>query len=156
MSSSYMPGPPHAAEVQHTQVSTGRAASQPAIFALAGRILFSLISIAASFGLFTQADINLAAEAGVPYASVLVPIAGVIALIGGLSILLGFYARVGAWLIVIFLIPVSVFMHNFWTVTDAATRANQEAHFMKNVAMIGAALLIAYFGAGPISIDRKR
>ena len=163
-SSSYMPGPPHtlpdnpptSIQVERARASVTRLSSQPAILALAGRVLFSLIFIVASFGDFTQKNINYAAEAGVPYASVLVPLAGVISLIGGLCILLGFYTRVGAWLIVIFLIPVTVFMHNFWATADAAARADQLAHFLKNVSMLGAALFIAYFGAGPMSIDRRR
>jgi uncharacterized membrane protein YphA (DoxX/SURF4 family) len=28
------------------------------------------------------------------------------------------------------------------------------AHFMKNVALLGAALMIAHFGSGPLSLDR--
>ena len=44
-------------------------------------------------------------------------------------------------------------MHAFWNVTDPMMMQMQMAIFMKNMAMLGAALLITYFGAGPMSID---
>jgi putative oxidoreductase len=88
--------------------------------------------------------------------TVLVLVSGIIALLGGLSILLGYKAKLGALLIVIFLIPVTFTMHNFWTITDPAQqmmKTIQMSLFMKNIALIGAALMIAYFGSGPVSID---
>jgi putative oxidoreductase len=47
-------------------------------------------------------------------------------------------------------------MHNFWTVTDPMMKQMEFANFMKNVAMAGAALFIAQFGAGPWSLDARR
>jgi putative oxidoreductase len=79
----------------------------------------------------------------------------VIALVGGLSILLGYKAKYGAWLIVLFLAPVSFMMHNFWTYTDPMQMQMQMVMFMKNMSMLGAALLIAHFGSGPLSLDKK-
>ena len=72
---------------------------------------------------------------------------------GGLSIVLGYKAKLGAWLIILFLVPVTLMMHNFWTIKDPMMRRMQQLMFMKNLSMLGAALLIAYFGAGPLSID---
>lgn len=94
-----------------------------------------------------------AASAGVPAPMALVIISGIIALLGALSIILGYKARFGAWLIIIFLVPVTFAMHKFWTVTDPMQSQMQMAMFMKNIALIGAALMISYFGAGPVSID---
>ena len=79
-----------------------------------------------------------------------------IALAGGLSVLLGFRAKIGAWLLVLFLVPVTVMMHNFWAVQDPMMRGMQQAMFMKNLSMLGAALLISHFGAGPLSFDARR
>lgn len=121
-----------------------------------GRVLFSLIFLAAVPGHFTQASIGYALQAGVPIPEISVPLTGIISGLGGLSIMLGLKARWGAWLIVLFLVPVTLMMHNFWTVADPAARGMQQAMFMKNVSMLGGALLIAYFGAGPFSIDRLR
>jgi len=92
----------------------------------------------------------------VPLPSVLVPLSGVIAIAGGLSILLGYHAKIGAWLIVVFLVPVTVMMHNFWTVTDPMMMQMQMMMFMKNLSMLGGALLITQFGAGPFSLDARR
>src|ERR1041384_4491847 len=119
------------------------------LIALAGRILFALIFVAAAPGHFKSAEINMAASHGVPMANFLVPFAGVLALVGGLCIAAGCYARLGAWLLVLFLIPVTVMMHNFWAVDDPAMKQDQMIHFLKNIAMLGGALMIAYFGAGP-------
>lgn len=123
--------------------------------ALIGRILFSAIFITKSFEHFSRATIDWATKEGVPAASYLVPIAGVIALIGGLSILFGYKARFGAWLLVIFLIPTTLAMHKFWSADSVFAVTMHQYCFMKNVAMLGAALMIAYFGAGPISCDNK-
>src|SRR6185369_16586027 len=120
---------------------------------LAGRQLFSLIFILASAEHFGPAAISSAAQHGVPWPSLLVPVSGVIALVGGLSILLGFQTRIGACLLVIFLIPVTLMMHNFWSVSDPMTLQIEKAMFLKNVAMLGGALVITSFGAGPLSLD---
>ncbi len=89
-------------------------------------------------------------------AQFIVPASGIIAGIGALSILLGYHARIGAWLIVLFLIPVTLKMHNFWAVTDPMMKQMQTAHFFKNISMLGAALLITQFGSGPMSLDSRR
>jgi putative oxidoreductase len=121
--------------------------------ALAGRQLFSILFIVASAGHFSQETIQAAGRHGVPVAGLLVPLSGVIALMGGLSVLVGFQARLGAWMLVIFLIPVTLLMHNFWSAADPATFQLEKAMFMKNITMLGGALLISYFGAGPLSFD---
>ena len=121
--------------------------------ALAGRQLFSIIFIIASAGHFTREAIESAARHGVPLPDLLVPVSGVIALVGGLSVLLGFQTRIGAGLLVIFLVPVTVMMHNFWASTDPLTHQIEQAMFLKNLTMLGGALVISYFGAGPLSLD---
>jgi putative oxidoreductase len=57
---------------------------------------------------------------------------------------------------VLFLVPVTVMMHAFWNVADPMQAQLEQAMFMKNVGLIGGALLIAYFGAGPLSLDARR
>ncbi len=91
-----------------------------------------------------------------PLASIAVPLSGVVAIAGGLSILLGYRAKLGAWLIVLFLIPVTLMLHKFWTVQDPMMAQIQMILFMKNVSMLGGALLISQFGAGPFSLDARR
>jgi len=132
-----------------------RAGARGAIAAL-GRLSFAAIFLLAGLNHFSQQTIAYAANAGVPFASIAVPLSGVIALLGGLSILLGYRAKSGAWLIVIFLIPVTLMMHNFWTVKNPMMAQMQMVMFMKNASMLGGALLITQLGAGPWSLDAHR
>jgi putative oxidoreductase len=123
---------------------------------LAGRFLYSLIFIFASLGHFSQKTIGYAASQGVPMAHVLVPLSGIMALVGGLSILLGYKGRWGAVLIILFLVPVTIAMHNFWAVTDPMMKQMQMAMFLKNVSMLGAAFMVLYFGTGPLSLEKDK
>jgi putative oxidoreductase len=140
--------------VHNTHAAAGTNAWVPVV--LVGRICFSVVFILSSINHFNGADLPYAMQAGVPMAKVLVPLAGVLALLGGLSVLLGFHAKLGAWLLVLFLLPVTPVMHNFWAVKDPMLHAMQLANFMKNLSMLGAALLITQFGAGPMSFDARR
>ncbi len=88
-------------------------------------------------------------------ASVAVPFSGVLAFVGGLSIVLGYRAKLGAWLIVLFLVGVTPMIHKFWVVTDPMMYQMQFVMFMKNVSMLGGALLITQFGSGPWSLDAR-
>lgn len=119
---------------------------------LLGRICYSLIFILSAFGHFSSGTIAYATAEGVPMASLLVPATGVLILLGGLSILLGYRAKLGAWLLVLFLVPTSLMMHKFWGLSDPGAAMIQQIMFLKNVSMLGAAFLIAYFGSGPLSL----
>jgi putative oxidoreductase len=121
-----------------------------------GRLLYSAIFLMTIFGHFSAGYIGYAAQSGVPAPGLLVPLSGVIAILGGLSITLGYKAKIGGWLIVLFLLPVTFKMHAFWAVTDPMMRGIQLAMFWKNISMLGAALLITHFGAGPLSLDARR
>jgi len=129
---------------------TRSAVSTPVVFF--GRLLFVLIFVMSGFTHFAKQTIGFAASQSVPIASVLVPLSGVIALLGGLSILLGYRAKLGAWLIVLFLVGVTP-LHKFWGLGDPMMQQIQMAMFMKNLAMLGGALLITQFGSGPFSLD---
>ena len=121
-----------------------------------GRALFAAIFIAAAFGHFSHQTVAYAARQGVPLADIAVPLSGLLAMAGGLSVLLGYHAKIGAWLLVLFLLPVTFMMHRFWAVDDPMMVAIQQAMFMKNLSMLGGALLVAFFGAGPFSIDARQ
>jgi len=123
--------------------------------ALLGRILFSLMFVTSSFGHFSAGTIGYAAAQGVPLASIAVPVSGVMALLGGLSVAFGYKAKFGAWLLVLFLVPVTIMIHRFWGLTDSQAAMMQQIMFLKNLSMLGGALLISYFGSGPLSLDAK-
>ena len=122
---------------------------------LLGRILFSHIFILKAFSHFSADTFYHATDMNVPFPMFLVPLSGLIALLGGLSILLGYKAKIGAWLLIIFLLPTTFFMHRFWEVQEGHIVLLQSFCFMKNLSLLGTCLMIAYFGSGPLSLSRK-
>lgn len=122
-----------------------------------GRILFSLIFIMSGFKhIFNVSQMApYAAAKGVPMANVMVILTGIMILAGGLSVALGYKAKIGALLLVIFLIPTTFMMHNFWAVEDAMQSQIEMIMFMKNLGLLGGALLLYYFGTGPLSLEKE-
>jgi putative oxidoreductase len=126
---------------------------QMKMIVLLGRIFFASIFLMSGLHHFSSQTIGYAASHGLSNAEILVPLSGVLALLGGLSVLFGYKAKIGAWMLVLFLVPVTLVMHNFWSITDPSMAQMQMTQFMKNLAMLGGALVICYFGAGPVSLD---
>lgn len=125
---------------------------------LLGRVLFSYIFLVKAFHHFTGKVLSYAVKTGLPMVEVLVPIAGIIGLLGAFSIILGYKARIGAWLLIIFLIPPTFVMHPFWEVREGQfvlLQTLQTYCFIKNMSLIGACLMISYFGSGPLSLSKK-
>lgn len=118
-----------------------------------GRALFALMFISAAVSHFSGSTIAYASAHGVPLATVLVPLMGIVAFVGGALVLLGYRARFGAFLLFVFLVPVTLVMHPFWGVADPEVASLQKAAFLKNLSMIGGTLLIMYYGSGPVSLD---
>lgn len=118
------------------------------------RILFSAIFIMSGLGHFLKSNAmtQYAESKRVPAAKFMVFLTGIMILLGGLSILLGIYYKFGVLLLIIFLLLAAFKIHNFWTITDPMARATEQAHFMKNLALVGASYLIWYFGTGPFSL----
>ena len=137
------------------QPLTTSKASVSAPVVLAGRTLFTLIFLMSGFTHFSSQTIAFAASQGVPLASVIVPASGILAFLGGLSVLLGYHAKLGGWLIALFLVGVTP-MHKFWGIADPMMQQMQMVMFLKNLTMLGGALLISQFGSGPLSLDSKK
>jgi putative oxidoreductase len=94
----------------------------------------------------------------VPYATILGWIGAPIEFFGGLALLLGVMTRCTTLAVIVFTIVATLIGHRYWEITDAATRRMQQAHFSKNLAIIGGLLLLVVTGGGRFSIDgwRKR
>lgn len=122
---------------------------------LAGRLLFSLIFLLSGFSLFSAASASYAASQGVPLATVLVPVSGIFSIVGAVSIMLGYKTRIGAALIIVFLVPVTLVFHHFWTVADPGAREMGMIDFMKNMSMLGGAMIILVHGGGAYSLDSR-
>ena len=121
-----------------------------------GRVLFALVFFVSALGHFSERSVGYAASQGVPLPSLLVPLSGVMAIVGALSIALGYRAKLGAWLLVLFLVPVTFMMHRFWAIPDPMAAMMQQIMFMKNLALLGGALILTHFGGGPCSLDNRR
>lgn len=111
----------------------------------AGRIGFAGYLIFAASAHFTnhKGITGYAQARGVPLASMAVLVSGVILVAGALMVLLRWHTLWGLALIVLFMVSVAVLVHHFWTETDPMTRANEIAHFGKNLTIASAALLYA-------------
>ena len=110
---------------------------------LAGRVLFGGFFVISGSRHFIRlsALTPYAASKGVPFTQVGILGSGLLAVLGGLSVMLGAWPHWGVILLVAFLVPVSLMMHNFWADPDAQSRQSNQVHFMKNVALLGAALM---------------
>lgn len=117
--------------------------------ALAGRVMFTLIFFLSGITHFTSLDDYVALmPAAIPFRSFWVMISGVVELLGAALVLGNRYPRLGAWLLVLFLVPVTIAVHGTAMVgdPDARMRAIQLSFFLKGVTMTGAALLITQLG----------
>jgi putative oxidoreductase len=93
------------------------------------------------------------ASKNVPFPEAAVTATGAVLLLGGASVLLGVKPKVGTLAIMGFLAGVSPIMHDFWRAEDPAQRQNDMVHFMKNMAMLGAAMaLMAHEEPWPVSV----
>ena len=116
---------------------------------LAGRVLFTLIFFLSGITHFTdiQGYVSLMHES-IPGRVFWVLVSGVVELLGAVMILTNRYPRLGGWLIVLFLVPVTFVVHGYEMVNaeDAGMRAMQLSFFLKGLAMTGGALLITQLG----------
>ncbi len=121
---------------------------RPAI-ALTGRIMFALIFFLSGITHFTSlSDYVALMPAVIPFRAFWVMISALVELLGATLVVTNRYPRLGAWLIVLFLIPVTITVHGTGMVSDpdARMRAIQTSFFLKGVTMAGAALLITQLG----------
>ncbi len=115
---------------------------------LIGRILLGGYFLYSGYNHFA----NLAGMTGyakmkrVPMAKASVIISGAMLALGGLAILANRFAILGMLLLVLFLIPTTFMMHAFWKEQDPAARMTERVSFMKNIAILGALLLLVSIG----------
>lgn len=128
------------------------------ILFLIGRAVLGLYFLYSGINHFTkrQGMVGYAKSMGTPAPELAVPATGLMLLLGGASLLLGFWTDAGAVVLIVFLVPVAFSMHKFWGVADAMMAANQQAHFLKNIALAAALLTIialhSMAGKAPFSL----
>ena len=111
---------------------------------LIGRILFAFIFVTSGLNHLAKVDAmaGYAKFKKVPAAKFSVLVSGALMALGGISIILGVYADLGALLIAILLFVMALKMHDFWTQTDAQAKQTEMISFFKNISMAGGALII--------------
>jgi putative oxidoreductase len=124
---------------------------------LVGRVLIALIFVLSGFSKFTDTagTAGYIASKGLPIASVLAVVAGVVEIAGAASVIVGFKTRWGALLLAAYLIPVTLIFHNPAGLEGMAAQM-AKVEFMKNLAIFGGLLAIAALGPGPLSLDARR
>jgi putative oxidoreductase len=121
-----------------------------------GRVFLSLMFLLGGFQKFfgwSQTESYMASR-GLPWVPVLLGLAIVIEIVAGLSLLTGYMTRRGAMILFLYLIPVTLSFHSFWTYS-AAEVPNQMAHFLKNITIMGGLLFVAAHGPGRFSLDSR-
>ena len=109
-----------------------------------GRILFGGYFVVMGMNHFLKKDmlVGYAKSKHVPMPDVAVMGSGVLLLVGGIGTLFGIYTQIAAFALLLFLIPVSLKMHAFWAETDQMAKMGDMAHFLKNMALLGATLMM--------------
>ena len=119
---------------------------------LVGRILLAAMFVLAGFAKLT--DIGGTAgwfgSIGLPAPSILAVLAGLLELVGGLAIVIGFQTRIAALAIAAFTVAATLIAH-----LDFADMT-QFLFFQKNFAIVGGLLILAFAGAGSLSVDARR
>ncbi len=115
-----------------------------------GRVLFVLIFILSGYKHVANVkEMSAYAKSmGLPAAGFFTILSGIMIFVGGILILLDVAMFWGALLILLFLLPAAFTMHAFWKAQDPGTKAVQEAQFLKNISLSGAALMIMFFSHG--------
>jgi len=115
----------------------------PIIAFLVGRIIVAAFFITNGINHFAKLNMmaGYAKSKGTPSPSLAVGGTGVLLLLGGASLLLGYHPTIGAGLLVIFLLGVSFGIHNFWLVQDEQAKMGEMVNFLKNMALLGFLLM---------------
>jgi uncharacterized membrane protein YphA (DoxX/SURF4 family) len=116
---------------------------------LIGRILLVLIFLKSGIGKIEDfgGTAQYMASYGMPYTNFFLIGAIFFELVGSITVILGYFTRFGALLLLIFLIPTTLIFHNIFV------DPKMMIHFMKNVSMFGGCLILLASGAGRFSLD---
>jgi putative oxidoreductase len=142
--------------IQTTAFATASSGTATKFLPLIARILLALPFIPSGVGKIFDFDgtAKMMASEGMPLVSLFLVGAIVLEIFGGLSLLLGFKARWGALLLVVFLIAATAIFHDVWTFQGTEQQA-QLIQFFKNLGLLGGLTAIAAFGAGAYSVDNN-
>lgn len=119
-----------------------------------GRICLAIIFLLAGIGKFLNPTETIAymTAKGMSMPHLFLYAAAIVEIIGATSLIFGFKTRIGALVLLLFLIPTSVIFHNFWEVSAEASKGEM-INFLKNLAIFGGLLYTVAIGPGKFSFD---
>ena len=126
-----------------------------ALWLLLGRVAIGALYVPSGYGKLMDPSrmTGMLGTKGWPVPGVFAIAAGIVELVGGIALIVGFKARCTAVALIVFTIIASLLAHAYWDL-DGAARTAQYIQFYKNLAIIGGLLLVLARGAGPWSVDR--
>ena len=92
----------------------------------------------------------------VPAIGVLLPLTIVIQIAAGIAIIVGFKGKFAAFILAGLTLVISIYMHDFWTMTEGMERAHETQNFFKNMGIMAGLLVMANLGTGWLSIDNRK
>jgi putative oxidoreductase len=124
---------------------------------LVARVLLALMFVLAGFGKLggLEGTAGYIASKGLPMPMVLAAATGVLELVAGVMLIVGWQARWAALALAAFTLVASVLFHNYWAM-PAEQQMMQQLMFMKNLSVTGGLLAVFAFGAGTLSLDARR
>lgn len=123
---------------------------------LVARILMGALFVVAGFGKLTafSGTAGYLGKIGFPAPEAMAVLAIIFELGGGILLIIGWKARWAAWALVLFTVIATLAAHRFWDF-EAAQRTMQMTQFLKNLAVCGGLLMVACFGPGSASLDKR-
>lgn len=127
------------------------------IMPLVGRILISVIFLLSGIVKVMNFSgmVAFMAAKGMPLPDVMIAGALIVEILGALCLITGFQTRIASLIMFLYLIPTTLMFHNFWTM-QGAMRTDNQANFLKNLAIMGGLLMVASYGPGKLSLDAGR
>lgn len=89
-----------------------------------------------------RTHVALIGRKGVPFAYAATVLTIVTMVGGGILVLLDWHLRIGAGLLFLIILPAPFFLHHFWKETESYMQLSEFAHFIKDLSLAGAALLL--------------
>ena len=125
------------------------------LFSLVGRVLISCMFLWAAYEKITHwnASGDYLRKKKIPHVTYVLPIAATLQVVGGLFVLLGLMPRLGAFFLLVYMIPHTYMLHDFWKMNDGEGKLIEKLFFMKDLAIIGGLLVILSVGGGSFAIS---
>jgi putative oxidoreductase len=123
-----------------------------------GRILISVLFLSAGIGkvMAFAATAEDMTRAGLPVSEILLSLTIVIEIFGAIMLIVGWKARWAAAVMFLWMIPVTLVYHDFWTMPEEGGQAFvNQIMFLKNLAIMGAMLFVSAFGPGSYSLEKR-